>query len=106
MLHITCVGHPPLETNNRCSCSHHFDTLLTNGQDVVKIGKELKSRAIVKSVYLKLTRFHIEHVIERYLARRHEIRHKTNYLKTMLYTSYHEMNPHISNMVRAKGILG
>ena len=82
-----------------------LDVILTESPDTVKIGKEMKSRNIVKSVYLKLNHEHIEHVIDQFKAQRHKITYKTAYLRTMLYTSYHEVEPHYTNQVRADGVV-
>lgn len=82
-----------------------LDVILTESPNTVKIGKETKSREIVKSVYLKLTYSHIEHVIEQYKAQHHKITHKTAYLRTMLYTVYQEIDAHYTNQVRADGVV-
>jgi hypothetical protein len=82
-----------------------LDVILTESPAIIKIGKETKSRDIVKSVYLKLTGDHIQHVIDQYKAQRHQITHKTAYLRTMLYTTYHELEPWVTNQVRADGLV-
>jgi len=82
-----------------------IDVILTKIPDTVKIGKEIKSRDVVRSIYTKLTFEHIEHVVGQYEAQHHRIKHKTAYLRTMLYTSYHEINAHYTNAVRADGII-
>ena len=80
-----------------------LDVILIESPDTIRIGKEIKSRDIVKSVYLKLKWEHIQHVIAQYKEQRHQITHKTAYLRTMLYNAYHEIEPHFTNQVRADG---
>jgi len=82
-----------------------LDVILTESPSTIKIGKEIKAREIVKSVYLKLNGEHIQHVISQYKAQHHQITHKTAYLRTMLYNVYHEMDAHYTNQVRADGIV-
>jgi hypothetical protein len=82
-----------------------LDVILTQDPSTVKIGKETKSRDIVKSVYLKLNSQHIDHIIEQYKAQRHKITHKTAYLRTMLYTVGQEIDAHYTNQVRADGVV-
>jgi uncharacterized protein with HEPN domain len=81
-----------------------LDVILTQNPDV-KIGKEQKSRSIVKSVYMKLTGEHIQHVISQYKAQYHQITHKMAYLRTMLYTVYQEIELWVVNQVRADGMV-
>lgn len=80
-----------------------LDVILTSDPPTVKIGKETKSRDIVRSVYLKINSQHIEHIIEQYEAQHHKITHKTAYLRTMLYTVGQEIDAHYTNLVRADG---
>ena len=82
-----------------------LDVILTENPDTVKIGKETKSRNIVKSVYLKLKNDHIQHVIDQYKAQHHQITYKTAYLRTMLYSVFQEIEPHYTNQVRADGMV-
>jgi hypothetical protein len=82
-----------------------LDVILTTDPPTVKIGKETKSRQIVKSVYLKLNSQHIEHIIDQYKAQHHKITHKTAYLRTMLYTVGQEIEAHYTNQVRADGVV-
>jgi len=82
-----------------------LDVILTETPKSVKIGKETKNREIVKSVYMKLTSEHIQHIIEQYKAQRHKITHTTAYLRTMLYTCFQELEPHVTNAVRADGMV-
>jgi hypothetical protein len=71
----------------------------------VRIGKEDKARELVKSVYLRLNHEHFELIIKRYTSQYHQIKHKTAYLKTMLYNVYSELEPFYINQVRADGVL-
>jgi len=82
-----------------------LDVILTEDPPTVKIGKETKSREIVKSVYLKLNSQHMDHIIEQYKAQHHKITHKTAYLRTMLYTVGQEIDAHYTNQVRADGVV-
>ena len=77
-----------------------LDVILTEGPPTIKIGKEIKNREIVRSAYLKLNSQHIEHVIDQYEAQHHKIKHKTAYLRTMLYTVGHEIDAHYINQIR------
>ena len=80
-----------------------LDVILTENPSTVKIGKESKSRDIIKSVYLKLNCSHIQHIISQYKDQHHKITYKTAYLRTMLYTVYSEIDAHYTNLVRADG---
>jgi hypothetical protein len=82
-----------------------LDVILTESPNTVKIGKETKSRDIVKAVYLKLNGEHIQHVIDQYKAQHHQITYKTAYLRTMLYTVYQELEAWATNQVRADGVV-
>lgn len=77
--------------------------VITTENPAIKIGKETKSREIVRSVYLKLNNEHMQYVIDRYKAQRHRIIHKNAYLRTMLFTCYQELDAHYTNAVRADG---
>jgi len=81
------------------------DVILTEKPDTVKIGKELKPRQVVKSVYLKLKHDHIVHAISQYRNQHHQIKYKTAYLRTLLYTVYQEIDAHYTNQVRADGLV-
>jgi len=82
------------------------DLICTENPSTVKLGDEVKSRDIVRSVYLKLNHNHISHVISQYEAQCHQIIHKTAYLRKMLYTCFQEMDAHYTNAVRADGLVG
>ena len=82
-----------------------LDVILTESPMTVRIGQEIKSREIVKSIYLKLGYDHIQHVVEQYKAQHHQITFKTAYLRTMLYTIYQEMDAFYTNQVRADGVV-
>ena len=82
-----------------------LDVILTDKPPTLKIGNEIKSRDIVKSIYLKLSEDHIIYVIDQFKAQNHKITHKTSYLRTMLYSSFLEMDAHYTNQVRADGIV-
>ena len=82
-----------------------LDVILTQDPPTVKIGKETKSREIVKSVYLKLNSQHIDHIIEQYKGQHRKITHKTAYMRTMLYTVGQEIDAHYTNQVRADGVV-
>ena len=77
-----------------------LDTILTEEPKRVNIGKETKSREVVKSVFMKLTSDHIELVMSKFKEQCHTINNKTAYLRTMLYNSYLEIDPHYTNQVR------
>jgi len=82
-----------------------LDVILTENPSTTKIGKETKSRDIVRAVYLRLKNEHIQHVIDRYKEQHHQITHKNAYLRTMLYTVYQEHDAYYINQVRADGIV-
>jgi hypothetical protein len=82
-----------------------LDVICTLDPPTVKIGKETKTREIVKSVYLKLNSEHIDHVISQYKAQHHKITRKTEYLQKMLYTVGQEIDAHYTNQVRADGVV-
>ena len=73
--------------------------------ETVKIGREKKSRDMVRSVYLKLTSEDIGHVIERYESVRHKVTRLHSYLKTMLFTVKQEYGHFYANAVRADGVV-
>jgi len=81
-----------------------LDVIVTD-TPTVRIAREEKSREIVRSVYLKLTDCHIQHVISQYNKQRHRITHTAAYLRTMLFTCYFELDPHYSNAVAADSVL-
>ena len=82
-----------------------LDVILTETPPFIRIGKETKSREIVKSVYLKLNSSHIEHIISQYKSQNHKITNKTAYLQKMLYTTYIEIDAHYINAVRSDGVV-
>ena len=82
-----------------------LDVILTESPDTVKIGQELKSRDIVKSIYLSLNEEHIQHVVDKYKEQHHQINNKSAYLRTMLYNAFQELEPHFANKVRSDGIV-
>ena len=78
-----------------------LDVILTEEPNQVNIGKESKSREVVKSVYMKLGSDHIDLVITKFKEQCHKIINKTAYLRTMLYNSYLEHDAHYTNQVNA-----
>jgi len=68
-----------------------LDVILTSSPDTVKIGKEIKSRDIARSVYLKLNHGHIAHVMSQYRAQSRRVIFKNAYLRTMLFNTYTEL---------------
>ena len=74
-----------------------LDVILTESPNTVKIGKEIKSRDIVRSVYLKLNHGHIEYVINQYRAQSRKIIFKGAYMRTMLYNTYTELEAAAAN---------
>jgi len=68
-----------------------LDVILTESPNTVKIGKETKSRDIVRSVYLKLNHGHIAHVMCQYRAQSRRVIFKNAYLRTMLFNTYTEL---------------
>lgn len=82
-----------------------LDVILTEIPNTVKVGKEIKSRELVKSAYLKLNSEHILHVVGQYTAQRHKITRNAQYLRTMLYNVTHEMDAHFANLVQADGVV-
>lgn len=79
-----------------------LDVICTQG-GTVRINGEDKNRELVKSQYMKLSSEDIGHVICRYKAQKHEIKHVHNYLKTMLYTVRQENGFYNVNAVRVDG---
>jgi len=78
-----------------------LDVILTESPKTLKIGKETKSRDIVKAVYLKLNHEHIAHVIAQYRAQPRKITYKGAYLRTMLFTVGQELEAHNVNRTAA-----
>lgn len=81
-----------------------LDVICTQGE-TVKIGNEIKSREMVKNVYLKLNSGDIEHIIDRYKSVHHKITHIHTYLKKMLYTIKQEEGYYYTNAVRTDGVI-
>jgi len=78
-----------------------LDVILTESPKTIKIGKETKSRDIVKAVYLKLNHEHITHVIEQYRAQPRKITYKGAYMRTMLFNVYSELEAATVNKAAA-----
>lgn len=86
------------------------DSLLASMEEVflskastVKIGKADMPRQAVISTYLKLTKDHIDHVLDRFSTVRNPIKHVHAYMKTCLFRAYQEINPYYDNLVRQHG---
>jgi len=77
-----------------------LDVICNEGK-TVRINGEQKSRALVKSQYLKLNNLDIEHVISRYKAQTHKIKYPHAYLKAMLFTVQQERNHFNGNSANA-----
>jgi len=73
-----------------------LDAIITNAE-TVRIGKEDKSIALVKSVLMKLTYEDIEHVIWQYKSVTERIAKKKQYILTMLYNSKMENTANLVN---------
>ena len=82
-----------------------LDVICTESPATIKMGDEIKSRDLVRSVYLKLKYEHIAHVVDQYKAQYHQITHKGAYMRKMLYTVYQEIDAHYTNQVRADGVV-
>jgi len=82
-----------------------LDVITTQSPNTLKIGKETKSRDIVRSIYLKLNKDHIQHIIHQYKKQHHRIKHKDAYLRKMLFTCAQEIDAHYINAVRADGMV-
>jgi hypothetical protein len=79
-----------------------LDVICSTG-DTVRINGEDKNRAMVKAQYLKLNLSDIKHVLNRYKAQMHKIKHPHAYLKTMLFTVKQErshFNGNLANVHR------
>ena len=100
--YLTYRPHDVEEVDELVSCM--LDVICTEG-NTVKINSEQKSRAMVKSQYLKLNSQDIDHVLDRYKDQRHKITHLHAYLKTMLYTVKQENGHYYTNAVRADGLV-
>ena len=74
-----------------------LDVILTESPNMVKIGKEMKGRDIVRSVYLKLNHDHIAHVMSQYRAQFRKIIFKGAYLRTTLFNTYIELEAAVAN---------
>ena len=71
----------------------------------VKIGRENKSRALARAVYMKIDSSDVDHVLKQYKDQFHKIKHKHAYLKTMLYNTKQELSAYYTNAVRADGVI-
>jgi hypothetical protein len=100
------IDYAGLITNTRESgfidniVSVMVDVMITESDEMVKIGKEYKPFPVVKGVIIKLTRDHIELVMKKYREQPKEIFYKKAYLRTMLYNVYNEMDAHYENQIR------
>lgn len=67
-----------------------------------RIGKQDKSRIIMRDVIEKLRMHHIEHVIEQFekVSAGCEIRNMKRYLQTMIYNSIYEANTKVKGYIR------
>ena len=81
-----------------------LDVICTEG-NTVKINGENKSRAMVKSQYLKINFSDIEHILDNFKEQRHKITHVHAYLKTMLYNCKQENGHFYTNAVRVDGLI-
>ena len=82
-----------------------LDVICTESPATIKMGDEIKSRDLVRSVYLKLNHDHISHVVDQFKAQHHQITHKSAYMRKMLYTVFQEIDAHYTNQVRADGMV-
>jgi hypothetical protein len=82
-----------------------LDVICTESPSTIKMGNEVKSRDIVRSIYLKLKYDHIVHVIDQYKAQHHQITHKGAYMRKMLYMVFQELDAYYTNQVRADGVV-
>jgi hypothetical protein len=76
------------------------DIMITKSDKMVKIGNEFKPFSVVQAVIMKLTRDHIELVVEKYREQGRTISYKKAYLRSMLYNVYHELDAHYENQIR------
>ena len=81
------------------SCIAIMLDVICSDSPTLKMGDEIKSREVIRSVYLKLEFTHIEHVIDRFEAQRHKIHRIDAYLRKMLFTVFHEVDPYYINLV-------
>lgn len=66
--------------------------VITTNSPTVRIGKEMKSRNLVKDTYLKINNYDIEHFIKRFNNVKNGIKHMHSYIKTSLYNIKLEKN--------------
>ena len=66
----------------------------------VSIGKEKIPIILVREIYNRLTKEHVETVIHNFEKVTYEIRHKKTYFRTALYNVVFEMESHFVNQVQ------
>lgn len=75
-----------------------MEEVFMSNSDTVKIAKTDIPRQAVISTYLKLTRDHIDHALDRLATVRNPIKHIHAYMKTVLFRAYQEYDPYIQNL--------
>ncbi len=65
----------------------------------VSIGKEKIPIILVREIYNRLTKEHIEAVLQNFRKANYEIRHKKTYFRTALYNVVFEIESHYENQV-------
>lgn len=71
---------------------------LRNGSDI-SIGGEKVPVDLVAEVYRKLTKEHVEYVLDNFRQASYQIKHVKSYLRTALYNSVFEITSHYANTV-------
>jgi hypothetical protein len=65
----------------------------------VSIGKEKIPISLVREIYSRLSKEHIETVLNNFKKAKYEIRHKKTYFRTALYNVVFEFESHYENQV-------
>ena len=76
-----------------------------NEEGYITIGREQKPYKIVKSVFLKLNYYHLEHAMRSMDRSRKPVTDMKQYLKTVLYNSYLTMDASITQELKSEGVI-
>jgi len=102
--------HQQLEIDEELAITHPQDMALIHAlvdiitdtqytsDEYIKVGT-LKPTHLVRAQFSKLTCEHIAHVVQQFKQQGHEIKYKTAYLRTCLYTAVVEFSAHNINLV-------
>lgn len=91
----------PFEVNLLEEIVSVITDVLVSDSPNIRIEGEDKPRELVKYVFLRLTYDHIDFTIKQFKSFSGKILRKRQYLITMLYNSYHELDAHYINEVKS-----